>query len=302
LAFILGYAENLNAPFVILPNEREHWCWNLQRADQCDAYRIERLPSRDDLERLRLKNLQPPRPPQTEVVGPDYLRPVRHDLALRGYQVRAMDAIARGSDDQSRRKFLLELATGTGKTLLCAALIHRFLLTRKNLEGVLIPTPPLEVQRTFAACVADIRALQAAQAASRRRPDDLFQSWLQCALQGSLWPRRQRPLDSSKPDEEPVNAKTTAYLTLRFEGPKVKPGRIPDIEQVEPPETASTLAEGGPDWAYDFWGSPSAEEYARRQGTPVPSDPSQLYGPGEPADWAGFDEALERWRAESPVG
>jgi type I site-specific restriction endonuclease len=54
-----GYAENLKAPFVILSNGREHWFWNYERADQRDAYRIERLPSREDLER------QPPRPLQT---------------------------------------------------------------------------------------------------------------------------------------------------------------------------------------------------------------------------------------------
>jgi len=40
-----GYAENLRAPFVILSNGREHWFWNYARADQQDAYRIERLPS-----------------------------------------------------------------------------------------------------------------------------------------------------------------------------------------------------------------------------------------------------------------
>src|SRR6202142_860284 len=62
-----GYAENLRAPFVILSNGREHWFWNFQRADQRDAYRIERLPSRDDLERVQLKNMQPPRPLQSEI-------------------------------------------------------------------------------------------------------------------------------------------------------------------------------------------------------------------------------------------
>ena len=40
-----GYAENLQAPFVMLSNGREHWFWNFQRADQRDAYRIERMPS-----------------------------------------------------------------------------------------------------------------------------------------------------------------------------------------------------------------------------------------------------------------
>jgi type I site-specific restriction endonuclease len=33
-----GYAENLNAPFILLSNGREHWFWNFQRADQRDAY------------------------------------------------------------------------------------------------------------------------------------------------------------------------------------------------------------------------------------------------------------------------
>ena len=141
-----GYAENLRAPFIILSNGREHWFWNYERADQRDAYRIERLPSRDDLERVRLKNLQPPRPLQTEVVDPSYLHQLKPDLTLRGYQIRAMDEIAKGFDDSGRRKFLLEMATGTGKTLLCAALIRRFLLTR-NAERVLFIVDRIELAK-----------------------------------------------------------------------------------------------------------------------------------------------------------
>ena len=141
-----GYAENLRAPFIILSNGREHWFWNYERADQRDAYRIERLPSREDLERVRLKNLQPPRPLQTEVIGPAYLHHLKPDLTLRGYQIRAMDEIAKGFDDGGRRKFLLEMATGTGKTLLCAALIRRFLLTR-NAERVLFIVDRIELAK-----------------------------------------------------------------------------------------------------------------------------------------------------------
>ena len=141
-----GYAENLHAPFVILSNGRDHWFWNYQRADQRDAYRIERLPSREDLERVRLKNLQPPRPLQTEIISSSYLQALRPDLKLRGYQIRAMEAIARGFDNEARRKFLLEMATGTGKTLLCAALIRQFLLTR-NAERVLFIVDRIELAR-----------------------------------------------------------------------------------------------------------------------------------------------------------
>src|SRR5438309_9245086 len=97
-----GYAENLNAPFVILTNGREHWFWNFERADQRDAYRIERLPSRDDLERIRLKNLQPPRALKSEIIRPDYLCELKSDLSLRRYQIRAIDEIAQLFDAQNR--------------------------------------------------------------------------------------------------------------------------------------------------------------------------------------------------------
>ena len=46
--------------------------------------------------------------------------------------------------------------------------------------------PALALQKEFAARVSDIRAVQAEQAASRRRLDDLFQSMLHRAFQGDL--------------------------------------------------------------------------------------------------------------------
>jgi type I restriction enzyme R subunit len=141
-----GYAENLKASFIILSNGREHWFWNYERADQRDAYRIERLPSQEDLERVRLKNLQPPRPLEIEIIAPEYLRHLKHDLTLRRYQIRAMDEIARLFDAKGLRKFLLEMATGTGKTLLCAALIRRFLVTR-NAERVLFIVDRIELAK-----------------------------------------------------------------------------------------------------------------------------------------------------------
>jgi type I restriction enzyme R subunit len=141
-----GYAENLNAPFIILSNGREHWFWNYERAGQRDAYRIERLPSPEDLDRLRLKNLQPPRPLESEVIRPDYLKPLRQDLTLRRYQIQALDEVARQFDKQKRKKFLLEMATGTGKTLLCAALIRRFLATR-NAERALFIVDRIELAK-----------------------------------------------------------------------------------------------------------------------------------------------------------
>lgn len=141
-----GYAENLNAPFIILSNGREHWFWNYERRDQRDAYRIERLPSPQDLIRQKLKNLQPPRPLLTEETRADYLQKFRSDLKLRRYQIGALDEIAKQFDMDGKRKFLLEMATGTGKTLLCAAMIRRFLATR-NAERVLFVVDRIELAK-----------------------------------------------------------------------------------------------------------------------------------------------------------
>ncbi|MBK8226751.1 MAG: DEAD/DEAH box helicase family protein [Flavobacteriales bacterium] len=140
-----GYAENQKAPFIILSNGTEHWFWNHRRTDR-DAYRIERFPSPQDLERLLLKEMQPPRPLMSEVIGPDYLRAFNSGITVRNYQIRALDAIGKEYDAQHKRRFLLEMATGTGKTLLCAALIRRFLQTR-NAERVLFIVDRIELAK-----------------------------------------------------------------------------------------------------------------------------------------------------------
>src|SRR6266436_3493809 len=168
-----GYAENLKAPFVILSNGREHWFWNYTRNDR-DAYRIERLPSLADLERLRLKNLQPPRPLMSDVIGPDWLKPFKFDFVLRRYQINAIDILCRLFDLRRLRKFLLEMATGTGKTLLCAALIRRFLLTRCA-ERVLFIVDRIELAKQtleeFNPILAEFKPVLYKTA--RRRPGEL---------------------------------------------------------------------------------------------------------------------------------
>jgi type I restriction enzyme R subunit len=188
-----GYAENVKAPFIILSNGREHWFWNYTRKDQ-DAYRIERLPSRADLERLRLKNLQPPRPLLSEIITPDYLKKFRPDLTVRRYQIGAMDTVSRLFDEKAIRKFLLEMATGTGKTLLCAALIRRFLVTR-NAERVLFIVDRIELAKQtledFNVVLAEYKPVLYKTA--RRRPGELLGSSVVVAtLQSLMVDRRYR--------------------------------------------------------------------------------------------------------------
>ena len=55
-----------------------------------------------------------------------------------------------------------------------------------RIEQITFPIPPLSLQKEFAQLVAEIRELELAQAASRKRLDDLFQSMLHRAFAGEL--------------------------------------------------------------------------------------------------------------------
>jgi type I restriction enzyme S subunit len=59
-------------------------------------------------------------------------------------------------------------------------------ITKAALSKYQMPYPPIELQRQFAVRVAQVRALEAQQAAARRLLDDLFQSLLHRAFRGDL--------------------------------------------------------------------------------------------------------------------
>ena len=59
-------------------------------------------------------------------------------------------------------------------------------LDSDRLREVTIPVPPFSLQKEFASRVSEVRAMQAEQAASRCRLDELFQSLLHRAFQGEL--------------------------------------------------------------------------------------------------------------------
>jgi type I restriction enzyme, S subunit len=61
-----------------------------------------------------------------------------------------------------------------------------FKINQTVIEQIRLPVPPLPLQKEFVARVSEIRAMQAEQAASRRRLDDLFHSMLHRAFQGEL--------------------------------------------------------------------------------------------------------------------
>lgn len=141
------YATSQNCRFVILSNGNLHYFWDLQRGN---PYLITSFPTPASVAGYQ-KSAPDPKRLVEEIVGEDYVvltqRPGYASEAawrneaerqrfmevnglrfLRLYQRRAVlaiqEAVRRGCD-----RFLLEMATGTGKTLTAAAIIKLFLRT-----------------------------------------------------------------------------------------------------------------------------------------------------------------------------
>ena len=157
------YARSLNCRFVILSNGNLHYFWDLERGN---PHIITAFPSPDSVEGYKQVAPNPQRLID-ERVGTDYIvlaqRPnyaaeagwrneaerlgyiQTHGLRfLRDYQVRAIHRLQRAVRD-GRDRFLFEMATGTGKTLVAAAVIKLFLRTG-NARRVLFLVDRLELE------------------------------------------------------------------------------------------------------------------------------------------------------------
>lgn len=108
-----SYAELLGVPFVYLSNGEELWAW--EPAAEAHPRPIKTLPSQLDLERL-LALREQRRDPLTV--------PIDTRIAGRDYQQACIDTLCQ-EIKLGRRKMLVEMATGTGKTRTAAALIKR---------------------------------------------------------------------------------------------------------------------------------------------------------------------------------
>ena len=157
------YAKSQNCRFVILSNGNLHYFWDLE---QGNPHIITRFPSADSIKGYhRFK----PNPQKliTELVGKDYIaltqmpgyaaeagwnNSAERDAFilknrlrfLRDYQKRAVQAI-QDAVAEGHSRFLLEMATGTGKTLVAAAVIKLFLRTG-NARRVLFLVDRLELE------------------------------------------------------------------------------------------------------------------------------------------------------------
>lgn len=157
-----GYAESLNCRFVILSNGVSHYFWDIEQGSPTV---IDVFPTQQQLE-LRKSNFNPPRQEvediDTDYIAktqfpnfdkhPDYLDEKKQDeflwsnkiRVLRDYQLNAVKAVQRGIASGQDR-FLLEMATGTGKTLTSSAIMKMF-LRLYNVKRVLFLVDRIELE------------------------------------------------------------------------------------------------------------------------------------------------------------
>jgi len=158
------YAKSQNCRFVILSNGNLHYFWDLERGN---PYVITAFPSPDSVTVYQKKSAPKPDRLITEPVDNDYIaltmRPNYRNEAgwineseradfinanklpfLRPYQLKAVHALQQAVKE-GKDRFLFEMATGTGKTLVSAAVIKLFLRTG-NASRVLFLVDRLELE------------------------------------------------------------------------------------------------------------------------------------------------------------
>ena len=157
------YAHTQKARYILLSNGNLHYFWDTEKNNPT---RISHFPSletlgvldafKPDLARIPAELVESDYVVLTKAPDyardPDYLNPDRRDefikrfglKFLRPYQVNAVHAV-QAAVAQGKNRFLLEMATGTGKTLVAAALIRLFLRTG-NAKRVLFLVDRLELE------------------------------------------------------------------------------------------------------------------------------------------------------------
>ena len=117
----LPYAKSIGAPFIFLTNGEMIYFWDYQ---EDDARIVNSFYSRRDLERL--VHMRKHKTPLAGIEIPDYYIRQGEQRRVRPYQQEAMRALDH-TLELGKRRFLMELPTGTGKTDLIALYIKRLM-------------------------------------------------------------------------------------------------------------------------------------------------------------------------------
>ena len=158
------YATNLRCRFVILSNGHRHYLWDTQSGNPVI---IRSMPSQEELLNKR-DNFNPKKELfKKETIEEDYValtqypdyqkipeyldESTRNEFKIknklrffRPYQLEALLAVQK-SVNKGNDRFLLEMATGTGKTLISSAII-KFFLRSSNVKRVLFLVDRLELE------------------------------------------------------------------------------------------------------------------------------------------------------------
>ena len=131
------YAKGKNARFIILSNGGAHYLWDLE---QGSPEQITEFPTQKSLEH-RTDYRENSEDLAAEKVGADYAGKKR---TLRDYQLEAIHALQK-SAGKGERRFLFEMATGTGKTTTAGAVCKLFLKTG-NAKRILFLVDRIELE------------------------------------------------------------------------------------------------------------------------------------------------------------
>jgi len=159
-----NYANGMHVRYVILSNGNVHFLWDMYEGNPEPISKLPTLASLQDSEKYQanpetligevvdetyIAKSQMPQFEQTPEykAGSDERKAFvdKNKLKImRKYQVEAIKAIQKAAENGSKR-YLLEMATGTGKTLTCAGIIKLFLKTG-NAHRVLFLVDRLELE------------------------------------------------------------------------------------------------------------------------------------------------------------
>ena len=117
----LPYAKRIDAPFIFLTNGELIYFWDYGNDD---ARIVNSFFSRRDLERL--VEMRSSRQPLATIEIPDYYLRQGETRRVRSYQQEAMQALDHAVE-LGKRRFLIELPTGTGKTDLICLYLKRLI-------------------------------------------------------------------------------------------------------------------------------------------------------------------------------
>ncbi len=157
------YANSLHVRYVILSNGNTHYLWDMQFGNPEPISSFPSLSSLEDEkkwvpdvdalanEEVSKTYIAESQMPEIKT-HPDYINEdTRKEFIeknklkiLRNYQVNAIKAVQKSAGN-GKKRFLLEMATGTGKTLTCAAIIKLFLKTG-NAQRILFLVDRIELE------------------------------------------------------------------------------------------------------------------------------------------------------------